>query len=408
MIPYGRQDISPSDIQAVVDVLQSDFLTQGPAVPAFEKSVADHCQVEHALAMNSATSALHVACLSLGVGTGDIVWTSPVTFVASANCALYCGAAVDFVDIDPRTYNLCVQQLEAKLDLAERTGTLPKVIIPVHLCGQPCEMQAIHALGRRYGFRIIEDASHAIGGKYLGEPIGNCRFSDITVFSFHPVKIITTGEGGMALTNDEALANRMSLLRSHGITRNPAQMTRAPDGPWYYQQIDLGFNYRMTDIQAALGHSQMKRLDAFVSSRHAIAARYDRELASLPIVTPRLNPDGYSAQHLYVIRLKLGEIAKSHKMVFEELRAAGIGVNLHYIPVHLQPHYTRLGFQVGYLPEAEKYYREAISIPMYSHLNDADQTYVIQSLQKILLENSNEWSVSRRISNTIHPCELKP
>ena len=381
MIPYGRQDISETDIQAVVDVLRSDFLTQGPAVPAFENAVADYCGAGHAVTVNSATSALHIACLALGVGKGDVVWTSPITFVASANCALYCGADVDFVDIDPRTYNLSTERLAEKLAQAEKSGRLPKVVIPVHLCGQPCDMAGIHALSQRYGFKIIEDASHAIGGKYKGEPIGNCRYSDITVFSFHPVKIITTGEGGMALTNNENLAKRMQLLRSHGITRNEADMTHAPEGPWYYQQIELGFNYRMTDIQAALGLSQMSRLDEFVAKRHAIAKRYEQLLADLPVITPWQHPDGYSGLHLYVIRLKLAEIGKTHRQVFEALRAAGIGVNLHYIPVYRQPYYEDMGFKAGLCPEAERYYLEAISLPMYPNLTEAQQDKVIESLR---------------------------
>jgi len=305
MIPYGRQDISQADIQAVVDVLRSNLLTQGPVVPAFEKAVSDYCNAQYAVVTNSATSALHIACLTLGVRPGDMVWTSPITFVASANCALYCGAQVDFVDIDPRTYNLSVERLAEKLAQAQRSGCLPKVVIPVHLCGQPCDMVGIHALSQQYGFKIIEDASHAIGGLYRGEPIGNGRYSDITVFSFHPVKIITTGEGGMALTNDECLAKRMQLLRNHGITRDVADMAHSPDGPWYYEQINLGFNYRMTDMQAALGLSQMRRLDEFVTKRHAIAQRYDELLAGLPVIIPWKHPDSYSGLHLYVIRLKL-------------------------------------------------------------------------------------------------------
>lgn len=382
MIPYGRQDISESDIQAVVDVLRSDFLTQGPAVPAFEKSIAEYCGVGHAVAVNSATSALHIACLALGVGKGDVVWSSPITFVASANCALYCGADVDFVDIDPRTYNLSTERLAEKLAQAEKSGRLPKIVIPVHLCGQPCDMLGIHALSQRYGFKIIEDASHAIGGKYKGEPIGNCRYSDITVFSFHPVKIITTGEGGMALTNDPQLAKRMQLLRSHGITREVSEMTHAPDGPWYYQQIGLGFNYRMTDLQAALGLSQMQRLDEFVVRRHVIAKRYEQLLADLPVITPWQHPEGYSGLHLYVIRLKLDEIGKTHRQVFEALRTAGIGVNLHYIPVYRQPYYSELGFKAGLCPEAEQYYAEAISLPMYPSLKEAQQEQVVSALRE--------------------------
>jgi UDP-4-amino-4,6-dideoxy-N-acetyl-beta-L-altrosamine transaminase len=382
MIPYGRQDISEADIQAVVDVLRSDYLTQGPAVPAFEKSIADYCGSQHAVAVNSATSALHIACLALGVGPNDMVWTTPITFVASANCVLYCGAQIDFVDIDPCAYNMSVERLTEKLVHAEQAGKLPKVVIPVHLCGQPCDMAGIHALSQRYGFKIIEDASHAIGGKYRGEPIGNCRYSEITVFSFHPVKIITTGEGGMALTNDAKLAKHMQLLRSHGITRDVNEMTHASDGPWYYQQIDLGYNYRMTDLQAALGLSQMQRLDQFVAKRHAIASRYDQLLVDLPVVTPWQHADRYTGLHLYVIRLKLTEIAKTHRQVFEALRAAGIGVNLHYIPVHLQPYYEKLGFNAGYCPEAEQYYAEAISLPMYPDLTEAQQDTVIEELDK--------------------------
>lgn len=381
MIPYGRQDISEADIQAVVDVLRLDFLTQGPAVPAFEQAVAEYCGVQHSVAVNSATSALHIACLAQGVGPGDWVWTSTITFVASANCALYCGARVDFVDIDPRTYNMSLKRLAEKLAQAKQEGRLPKVVIPVHLCGQPCDMEGIHALSQRYGFKIIEDASHAIGGRYRGEHIGNCRYSDITVFSFHPVKIITTGEGGMALTNDESLAKRMQLLRSHGITREAADMTCAPDGPWYYQQVALGYNYRMTDLQAALGLSQMQRLNEFVSQRHAIAKRYDELLADLPVITPWQHPDSYSGQHLYVIRLKLNEICKTHRVVFEAMRAVGIGVNLHYIPVHRQPYYERLGFKLGNYPEAEQYYAEAISLPMYPRLTRNEQDSVFLALQ---------------------------
>jgi len=380
MIPYGRQTISEADIQAVVEVLRSGFLTQGPTIPAFENAVANYCGTQYAFAVNSATSALHIACLALGVGKGDSVWTSPITFVASANCALYCGADVDFVDIDPRTYNLSTEKLAEKLSLAEQTGKLPKVVIPVHLCGQPCDMAGIYALSQRYGFKIIEDASHAIGGKYQNQAIGNCRYSDITVFSFHPVKIITTGEGGMALTNNAKLAERLDRLRSHGITRDPAQMTHAPDGPWYYQQLELGFNYRMTDLQAALGLSQMQRLDEFVSKRHALSQRYDALLADLPIITPWQHPDSYSGLHLYVIRLQLDEINASHRAVFDALRAAGIGANIHYIPVYRQPYYEQMGFKEGYCLEAEQYYAEAISLPMYPALTEAQQDYVVAKL----------------------------
>ena len=381
MIPYGRQDITQTDIDAVVGVLQSDFLTQGPMVPRFEQSVAQHVGASHALAVNSATSALHIACLALGLGPGDRLWTTPITFVASANCALYCGAEVDFVDIDPRTYNLCAQALALKLEQAEREGKLPKIVVPVHLCGQPCDMQAIHALSQRYGFKIIEDASHAIGGKYQGEFIGNSRYSDITVFSFHPVKIITTAEGGMALTNDDKLASKMALLRSHGITRDPAQMTHEADGPWYYQQIDLGFNYRMTELQAALGVTQMERLDQYVARRHQLARRYDDLLTDLPVTTPWQHADSYSGLHLYVIRLQLDQIQKTHRQVFESLREQGIGVNLHYIPVHMQPHYERMGFEPADFPQAQVYYKEAISIPMFQTMADEQQDEVIAALR---------------------------
>lgn len=384
MIPYGRQDITQADIDAVVDVLKSDYLTQGPMVPRFEKSVAGHVGAEHALAVNSATSALHIACLALGLGPGDTLWTSPVTFVASANCALYCGAAVDFVDVDPRTYNLCPTALALKLEKAALEDKLPKVVVAVHLCGQPCDMAAIHALAQRYDFKLIEDASHAIGGKYQNQFIGNCRFSDITIFSFHPVKIITTAEGGMALTNQAPLAAKMALLRSHGITRDAALMTHEADGPWYYQQIDLGYNYRMTELQAALGVSQMERLDQYVARRHELARRYDRLLQALPVCTPWQHADGYSGLHLYVIRLELDKITKTHRQVFEGLQGLGIGVNLHYIPVHLQPHYARMGFKAGDFPQSESYYREAISLPMFQTMSDAQQDRVVAALVEVL------------------------
>lgn len=384
-IPYGRQDINQADIDAVITVLRSNFLTQGPAVPAFEGAVADYCGAQHAVVVNSATSALHIACLALGVGKGDSVWTSPITFVASANCALYCGAAVDFVDIDPRTYNMSVERLAEKLLIAKRTGNLPKVVIPVHMCGQPCDMAGIHALSQQYGFKVIEDASHAIGGKYKSEPIGNGRYSDITVFSFHPVKIITTGEGGMAVTNDAALAKRMRLLRSHGITSTAADMQPMPPQEiWNYQQVDLGFNYRMTDMQAALGLSQMGRLEEFVAQRHAIAKRYDQLLSGLPVVTPWQHAESYSSYHLYVIRLKLNAINKTQRQVHAALLASGIGVNLHYIPVYLQPYYKNLGFEVGYCPESEQYFHEVITLPMYPGLTDSMQSQVVEALKGCL------------------------
>ena len=384
MIPYGRQDITLADIDAVVEVLQSDFLTQGPKVPLFEQAVAAKVGAKHAFAVNSATSALHIACMALGLGQGDWLWTTPITFVASANCGLYCGAQIDFVDIDPRTYNLCSKALEAKLIAAEQEGKLPKVLVAVHLCGQPCDMQAIHALSQRYDFRVIEDASHSIGGKYQGEHIGNGRYSDITVFSFHPVKIITTAEGGMALTNDDQLAEMMNLHRSHGVTRDQDLMTHEPDGPWYYQQVELGYNYRMTELQAALGISQMERLDAFVARRHELAKRYDALLQELPVTTPWQHCDSYSGLHLYVIRLRLDKIDKTHRQVFEDLRGQGIGVNLHYIPVHTQPYYQNMGFKQGDFPQAERYYREAISLPMFQGLTDEQQDTVVKCLYRSL------------------------
>lgn len=382
MIPYGRQDINADDIAAVVAVLQSDFLTQGPQVPRFERAVADYCGAVDAIAVNSATSALHIACLALDVGPGDSVWTTPTTFVASANCARYCGAAVDFVDIDPQTGNLCPQALARKLTMAKQSNQLPKLVIPVHLCGQPCDMQAIFELSQIYGFSIIEDASHAIGARYQHAPVGNGRYSQITVFSFHPVKIITSGEGGMALTNNPALARRMRLLRSHGITSDAAEMAARPAAEiWNYQQIDLGFNYRMTELQAALGLSQLQRLDTFVRQRHAIANRYAQLLADLPLTLPWQDPDGYSSFHLYVIRLQTAADSGEQKRVYQHLIDAGINVNLHYIPVYRQPYYQRLGFAPGYCPEAEKYFTQAISIPLYTGLREAQQDQVVRVLR---------------------------
>ena len=385
MIPYGRQSISEEDIQAVVAVLKSDHLTQGTMVPNFEQALCEYTDAAHAVVSNSATSALHLACRALGLGLGDLLWTTPITFVASANCALYCSAEVDFVDIDPKTFNLSVDALKVKLEQADKVGKLPKILVPVHLCGLPCDMEAIGELSKKYGFSVIEDASHAIGGKYQDEPVGNCRYSDITVFSFHPVKIITTGEGGAALTNNRGLAEKMALMRSHGITRDPKCMTHEPDGDWYYQQVELGYNYRMTDMQAALGLSQMNRLDEFVGRRHKIADKYDNSLRDLT-VTPQYRPsDAYSAMHLYVIRLTTEELEKSHKLVFSELRESGIGVNLHYIPVHTQPYYRGLGFSEGDFPLAEKYYTQAISLPMFPGLTDDQMRIVVKELRNILV-----------------------
>lgn len=387
MIPYGRQDITQQDIDAVIGVLQSDFLTQGPQVPAFESAIKKAVDSKFAVAVNSATSALHIACLALGVGKGDLVWTTPISFVASSNCALYCGADIDFVDIDPKTYNLSAKLLEEKLINCKKHGKqLPKVVIPVHLCGQPCEMEEIHSLGQEYGFSIIEDASHAIGGRFKDHPIGNCEYSDITIFSFHPVKIVTTAEGGVVTTNCGELASRLELLRSHGITRDSSLMVNESHGPWYYEQVDLGFNYRMTEMQAALGVSQMQRLNEFVAKRNQLAEVYNNAFSELPLTIPYQIEDSYSGRHLYVIRLNLDEISLTHREVFESLRNNGLGVNLHYIPIHTQPFYKALGFVDGQFPNAEQYYQEAISIPLFHSMTSVEQQEVIDVLKRVLIK----------------------
>lgn len=383
MIPYGRQSIDDDDVAAVVEVLRSDFLTQGPAVERFEAALRAACGAAHAVAMNSATSALHIAYLALGLEPGKRLWTSPNTYVATANAALLCGAAIDFVDIDPRTYNLSPKALAAQLERAEREGTLPDVVAIVDFAGQPCAVEAIRGLAGRYGFRIVEDASHAIGASWRGEPVGCGSHADIAVFSFHPVKIVTTGEGGAAVTNDADLAARMRLLRSHGVTREPALLERESEGPWYYEQVALGPNYRLTDIQAALGASQLQKLQRFLERRRAIAARYDAELSRLPLATPWQDPDGRSAYHLYPIRL---HHHRRRRAVFEALRARGIGVQVHYIPVHTQPYYRRLGFEPGICPEAERFYAGAISLPIFAGLTDADQGRVVAALREVLGE----------------------
>jgi len=382
MIPYGRQDIRQQDLDAVIEVLQSDFITQGPVVPKFEAALAEKSGAAHAIAMNSATSALHVAVAALGLGQGDLMWTTPITFVASANCGRYVGADVDFVDIDPDTFNMCPKALATKLEQAKAAGRLPKVIVPVHMCGQSTATREIAELVRPYNIRIVEDASHAVGGSYMGQPVGSCQFSDITVFSFHPVKIITTAEGGMALTNDPELAARMEMLRSHGITRDVALMTHEPDGPWYYQQVELGWNYRMTEMQAALGLSQQERLSEYIDVRNLLADRYDRLLANFPLDLPGRLTGARSAFHLYVIRLR---DAAQRNSAFESLRADGIDVNLHYIPVHLQPYYRDLGFSEGDFPAAEDYYSRVISLPLYATLSEADQDAVVAGLENALL-----------------------
>ncbi len=382
MIPYGRQDITQADIEAVVEVLHSDFLTQGPVISRFENAVASRVNARYAIAVNSATSALHIACLALELGPGDRFWTTPNTFVASANCGRYCGADVDFVDIDPCTWNMSVAKLQEKLVQAKRDGRLPKVVVPVHFAGQPTEEEAIWELAQEYGFKVLEDASHAIGALRNGEPVGSCRWSDITVFSFHPVKIVTTGEGGMATTNNEILAERMTALRSHGITRDPARFVRPSPGPWYYEQHALGFNYRMTDIQAALGVSQLRRLSSYVERRNVLARRYDRALKGLPLQLQYVQCGNQSSFHLYVVRLVRNATARTHRQVFDELRQRRIGVNLHYIPVHLQPYYRKLGFTEGQYPEAEAHSESAIVLPLYAALTDQQQDTVVAALKE--------------------------
>ena len=384
MIPYGKQDINLADINSVIDVLQSDFLTQGPQTPLFEKTLVDYCGVNYGVAVNSATSALHIACLALGLGGGDWLWTSPNSFVASANCGLYCDAKIDFVDIDPKTHNLSVTELERKLIQAKQENKLPKVVIPVHFSGQSCNMKKIHFLSQEYGFKIIEDASHAIGGKYLEKPIGGCQYSDITVFSFHPVKIITTAEGGLATTNSKELAEKMRLFRSHGITRDKSLMTRDPDGDWYYQQVGLGFNYRMTELQAALGISQMQRLDEFVAKRHILQERYDLLLSDLPIIKPYQDKDNYSALHLYPIQIDLNKVSKNREQIFNVLRENGVGVNVHYIPIHTQPYYLQFGFSEGDFPNSESYYNRTISIPLFHTMTAEQQDEVLDVLKRVL------------------------
>jgi len=383
MIPYARQNISQADIDAVVEVLRSDWLTQGPMVPRFEAAVAQYCGAEYSVAVNSATSALHIACLALDLGPGDWLWTSPNTFVASANCALYCGAKVDFVDIDPHTYNMSVERLKEKLEQAEKQGVLPKIVIPVHFAGQPCDMPAIYELSQKYGFKIIEDASHAIGASYGNIKVGSCTHSNICVFSFHPVKIITSGEGGMALTNDVTLSNRLRSLRSHGITSDKEIMHSRPENEiWNYQQIELGFNYRMTDLQAALGLSQSTRLDEFVQRRHEIAARYDEALRETQLIIPWQAEENHSSYHLYPIRVREIGAEKKQQKLFETMLKNGVVPNLHYIPVHRQPYYEKLNFNSGDFPEAEKFHREVVSLPIYPALSEIDQAYVIKVLEK--------------------------
>lgn len=385
MIYYGKQSISEEDVKAVEAVLHSDFLTQGPAIERFERKVADYCGAKYAVAVCNATAALHIACLSAGLGEADCLWTSPITFVASANCGRYCGADVDFVDIDEKTYNMSVEALEEKLCRARKANKLPKVVIPVHLAGQSCDMVRIKELSEEYGFTIVEDASHAVGADYLETKVGSCTFSDMTVFSFHPVKIVTTGEGGMVLTNNREIYENLKIYRSHGITRDPARMTHESDGAWYYQQITLGCNYRMTDIQAALGASQMTRLDAFVARRRELAARYDELLRELPLVTPHVIEGANPSWHIYVVHMMLDQIGKTKQQIFEEMREHGIVLNLHYIPVHRQPYYENMGFRQGDFPESEKYYEEAFTLPLYYDLTNDEQDEIIRAFRSVLM-----------------------
>jgi UDP-4-amino-4,6-dideoxy-N-acetyl-beta-L-altrosamine transaminase len=380
-IPYGRQDIRADDIDAVAAVLRSDWLTQGPTVPRFERALAEACGAQHGVAVNSATSALHIACVALGLGPGDRLWTSPNTFVASAGCGLACGATIDFVDIDLRTGNMSADALAEKLERAAAAGTLPKIVVPVHFAGQSCDMRRIKNLAERFGFRIIEDAAHAVGGKYDGAPVGDCRYCDIAVFSFHPVKIITTGEGGAALTNDAELAARMARLRSHGIARDPARLQGKGQG-WYYEVEELGWNYRMTDIAAALGMSQMQRLGEYVARRTALARRYARLLADSGLTLPWCEPDAASAWHLYVVGWNEA-CGRSRAEAFSALRAAGIGVQVHYIALHLHPLFRKLGFKPGQYPNAEAHYARAISIPLYATLREAEQDRVVERILRL-------------------------
>lgn len=385
MIPYGKQSISDEDIEAVLQVLKSDFLTQGEEVPKFEKDLCEYVGVDYGVAVNSGTSALHIACLSLGLSKDDYLWTSPVSFVASSNCALYCGAKVDFIDIELNTGNIDISALRKKLKTAKKENSLPKIIIPVHLSGLPCDMAEIYELSEKYGFKIIEDASHAIGGKYEDSMIGNCKYSDITIFSFHPVKNMTTAEGGMAVTNKKSYFEKMEILRTHGITRNPSMMTHSPDGPWYYQQIELGFNYRLSDVHAALGRNQLKRLDKSIQCRHRIAKYYDKQLANLPYILPARQKNKFSGMHLYIIKVDKAKTGKTRDEIFSFMRNAGIGVNIHYIPIHTQPYYQALGFSLGDFPNAELFYDQIISIPIYPDLTKVQQDYVVETLMKAAL-----------------------
>ncbi len=389
MIPYAKQSISEQDIEAVNEVLRSDFITQGPVISQFEEAVAKYCGAKFAIAVSHGTAALHLACLALEVRVGDIVWTSPNSFVASANCAIYCNAEVDFIDIDPDTYNICIDSLTLKLQQAEKDNRIPKVIIPVHFSGQPCDMKALKSLSKKYGFLIIEDAAHALGAEYTDQKVGSCAYSELTIFSFHPAKMITSGEGGMIMTNNPQLADKIKRLSTHGITRETGLMTEESHGGWYYQQLDLGYNYRITDIQAALGLSQLRCLDEFISKRKKLAERYNHQLQSLPLTMPWQNPEAQSSWHLYVIRLNLKQLKIDRKSVFEQLRQAGIGVHVHYIPIHTQPFYQERGFRQGDFPESESYYQEALTLPLFTDLTEEQVDFISHKISDILLSNLN-------------------
>jgi UDP-4-amino-4,6-dideoxy-N-acetyl-beta-L-altrosamine transaminase len=387
MIPYARQDICDEDIQSVVDVLKSDFLTQGPVINAFEDALSEYAGARYSVCVNSATSALHLSCLALGLGPGDILWTSAITYVASANCAFYCGAQVDLIDIELQSFNLSVSDLERKLIDAKKKNRLPKILVAVHMAGQPCDMEAIRKLTNEYGVAVIEDASHAIGASYGAKKVGSCQYSDITVFSFHPVKIITAGEGGAALTNDETLAKKIELLRSHGVTRDPDLMAKSSDGPWYYEQIALGMNYRMTDIHAALGNSQLKRIDGFVERRNQISSCYSEAFHSLGVKTPKLNERCQSAWHIYIARLELDALKLNRFDFFNKMKDSGLGVNVHYIPLYRQPYIKdHMEFQLSNYPNAEQYYAEAITLPLYPSMSDAEIDTVISIVSGVLKE----------------------
>ncbi len=379
MIPYSRQSINENDINEVIKVLKSEMITQGPIVEKFEKTICSYTSSNYSVLTNSATSALHISCLALGLSKGDILWTSPNSYVASANVGLLCNAKVDFVDIDPENYNMCPTALSIKLKNAEKLGQLPKIVMPVHFAGQSCDMIKIKKLSEKYGFKIIEDASHAIGGSYNNTKIGSCRFSDITVFSFHPVKIITTAEGGCAITNNEEIFEKLKLLSSHGVTRNPKFMAEKNSDKWVYDQISIGFNYRMSDMNAALGLSQLLRIDCFLKKRNKIAKKYFQQLKNIDLKLPKQEDYNLSAFHLFPIQVK------NRKRIYELFHQNDIKVNVHYRPIHTQPFWQKRGFKSGLFPNSEFYYSQAISLPIFYDLNDELQDNVIKILQNSFL-----------------------